>query len=304
MRISNPKVKETFAYKYFGKPYNFLTPLEKKEYYRLRKAAERKNNPEKRIRENEYAKEYFAKNKDKIRELQRNWVNRNRDKINKKNKEIRKLKGIRPQEESLPRKMFGKRITELDINEFREYVRVKGLLRRTKMTYEEYLEGNMQYILMSIKKKYLDLIFSGDKKLEIRKTMPVNNLPVKVLFYETLGNYNEISGKYEGSGKIIGECVVNKIEIFPYEHNCDPFNLMKQLDEKVYWIKCGELKDTCLTYEELAEYGKERTVYGWNVTNELCKYQTPIELSDLGLKRPPQSWQYLTKNSLKKHNII
>ena len=80
----------------------------------------------------------------------------------------------------------------------------------------------MKYILVSVKKKYVDLIFSGKKLLEMRLTAPNEDLPIKVFIYETFGRYNNITKQYEGSGKIVGEFILNNIKEFdvnPLEKN-------------------------------------------------------------------------------------
>ena len=150
----------------------------------------------------------------------------------------------------------------------------------------------MKYILVSVKKKYVDLIFSGKKLLEMRLTAPNEDLPIKVFIYETFGRYNNITKQYEGSGKVVGEFILNNIKEFD----------VNPLEKNKYLITQQDLDIICLTYEELCEYGGGRKLYGWKVNNELCKYRTPINLSEFNLKRPPQSWQYLSKNSIK--NII
>ena len=51
------------------------------------------------------------------------------------------------------------------------------------------------------------------------------------------------------------------------------------------------VNESCLTFKELFDYGKNvGALYGWHVasTQPLDK-----KLSDFGLKRPPQSWQYV-----------
>jgi len=51
------------------------------------------------------------------------------------------------------------------------------------------------------------------------------------------------------------------------------------------------VNESCLMFKELFDYGKNvGALYGWHVasTQPLDK-----KLSDFGLKRPPQSWQYV-----------
>lgn len=55
-------------------------------------------------------------------------------------------------------------------------------------------------VLLSIKKEWLDKIASGEKTIELRKTMPTAiKFPFAVLCYETMTN--------GGSGKVCGTCL-------------------------------------------------------------------------------------------------
>lgn len=196
-------------------------------------------------------------------------------------------------------------------------------------------------ILQSIKPQYCELIASGKKTIEVRKTRPKLQTPFKVYIYCTKdklltkshnnGNIYRSEIKYKSalekagnitlSGKVIGEYVCDEIEEcrFDYLHE-PPFQNIK-----CYLISDGDLKQTCLTYEELNNYGNRKPLYLWHIS-DLVIYDKPKELSEfyrccknddcdncqfygvpyegqddaiclthekLYLLRPPQSWCYI-----------
>ena len=49
---------------------------------------------------------------------------------------------------------------------------------------------------------------------------------------------------------------------------------------------------SCLTEDELVAYAQDSAIYGWRV-NMVVRFPKPRPLSDFGLTRAPQSWQYL-----------
>ena len=135
-------------------------------------------------------------------------------------------------------------------------------------------------VLVSIKPKWCDLIVSGQKIAEIRKTKPdLRNGPMKVYIYRT------------GRGKVIGEFMLRKyvflqawIDVDGYRHLGNSIGLRHCVDD-----------------EELFNYlyrePKPGKPYpgGWAwIISDLVVYDEPKAL-DLcfGIKRPPQSWCYV-----------
>lgn len=55
------------------------------------------------------------------------------------------------------------------------------------------------------------------------------------------------------------------------------------------------LCNTQLSYNEIEQYSRGRTVYGWHIS-DLKLYDNPKELSEFGLNRPLQSWCYLKED--------
>lgn len=100
----------------------------------------------------------------------------------------------------------------------------------------------MKSVLISIQPKWCELIASGKKTVEVRKTAP-KEVPFKVYIYQTkkpvevflngtgrhISEYDKTYWYNDGSGKVIGEFVCDKIAIYPYELN-------------TYWIRLAEKK--------------------------------------------------------------
>lgn len=161
----------------------------------------------------------------------------------------------------------------------------------------------MKSVLISIQPKWCELIASGKKTVEVRKTRPKLDTPFKVYIYCT-HNGTTLKERFKNiytdfSGKVIGEFVCVRIED----------------------MRDVEREPTCLTIDEWLKYtdGHKGTVWGWHISN-LVIYDKPKELSefkkinrecwyaDLGLakrdcpecqnkgcfvQRPPQSWCYV-----------
>ena len=124
----------------------------------------------------------------------------------------------------------------------------------------------MRAILMSIKHKWCELIFNGEKTVEVRKTAPKLKPPFKVYVYESIG-------QGEGAGAVVGEFV------------CD--SVVTMICAKIDVKKCRALQKcerysagTCLTAKELYEYSKGDWFYGWHITKPK-RYNKPKYLFEL-----------------------
>lgn len=195
--------------------------------------------------------------------------------------------------------------------------------------------------MISIQPQWVEKILNGEKTIEIRKTMPKCELPCKVYIYCTkskkdyvtkcddgeiiFANDGEIGswGECVLNGKVVAEFTLNKVST--YDWDTDFLNTKQNM----YYIKSGEADKTCLTYEQLCDYGKGKDLYGWHIDN-LKIYDKPKELDEfygakecpykdwgdidnigcweyccemfsrgecrfghLKLERPPQSWCYV-----------
>lgn len=172
----------------------------------------------------------------------------------------------------------------------------------------------MKAVLLSIRPKWCELIASGEKTVEVRKTRPKIPVPFKCYIYCTKPkmvtkyvfkpeDYPEymrpektvfckvpdasspFCSEVNGNGKVIGEFVCDEIKTYP----ADDFVGAEDLDGTIitepkdgvfaYWIP--EEKETCLPYEKILAYGNGKTLYGWHIS-DLKVYDKPRELSEFG----------------------
>ena len=167
----------------------------------------------------------------------------------------------------------------------------------------------MKAVLMSIQPKWCELIASGKKTVEVRKTQPKLEVPFKVYIYETKDKRYENIGvcgwKKDGTkyifknhcGKVIGEFVCDAI-----------FPLSCYYSDTNAWFVHSEQPFTCLTDKEMIDYlGNGVEGYGWHIT-DLVIHDEPRELGEFvysstiykkvfgdnrRVTRPPQSWCYV-----------
>ena len=117
----------------------------------------------------------------------------------------------------------------------------------------------MKSVLISIRPKWCELIASGKKTIEVRKSRPKLETPFKVYIYCTKDKHGwfDFGKKERLDGKVIGEFV------------CDGI------------ADCRDLTFTpsCLTLEQWRKYtGKHKgPVWGWHISN-LVIYERPKEL--------------------------
>lgn len=169
-------------------------------------------------------------------------------------------------------------------------------------------------VLMSIKPKYCEMIFRGEKTIEIRKRAPKLKPPFKVYMYCTLDpKYNLYIRTNKGdltiNGFVIGEFVCREISPICFEAS-DPAQL-----------KPLSVPGTGLTDVEIMEYlGNGVPGYGLHISRprfyikpkELNRFIRPCPNSlycescgtfsenrgrcfnaALQITRPPQSWCYV-----------
>lgn len=127
---------------------------------------------------------------------------------------------------------------------------------------------HMPTVLLSLHEKWWDLMLCGDKTLEIRKSAPKTSLPFRVVVYLTAP-----------ASQIVGEFVCPAVEV-GMDANGGSHGVYFQTGAH------------CVPLRDLHEYAGGKALYGWKIENVQPLPQL-ITLSDLGLSRPPQSWQYL-----------
>lgn len=120
----------------------------------------------------------------------------------------------------------------------------------------------MRSVLLSLKPNWWELIKSGEKTLEIRKSRPVEvDLPVRVFVYAT-----------KPVGKIVGEFLTSH------------FLRRSSLG--------GLVRRSMVPLEDLIAYADGGDVFAWTV-DDVVEYEKPLELESLGVNRAPQSWMYV-----------
>jgi hypothetical protein len=179
----------------------------------------------------------------------------------------------------------------------------------------------MKAVLISIQPKWCDKIVALEKTIEVRKTYPKIETPFKVYIYETKTplRWNKAHNGIIGvkGGLVIGEFVCNKVSVFGYDEHIGYPTPQYEGDPSFcdcgegYWITCGELEETCLSHDELMEYGNKKDLYGWHISN-LVIYDKPKNVNNFSviryvpveyaygrakqrykIERAPQSWCYV-----------
>ena len=127
----------------------------------------------------------------------------------------------------------------------------------------------MKSVLISIQPKWCELIASGKKTVEVRKTKPKLETPFKVYIYCTKDkNFNFCTDDGEqythiGNGKVIGEFV------------CDSIRCEKEVADGLVDIVLE--RTSCVSARELVEYANGNVLYPWHISN-LVIYDKPREL--------------------------
>ena len=163
----------------------------------------------------------------------------------------------------------------------------------------------MKSVLISIQPKWCELIASGKKTVEVRKTRPKIDVPFRCYIYCTKDKHGwfDFLNKTRRDGKVIGEFVCDDINNTDVVHG----------DEEVGWYvnNMHAVKGSGLDEHDILCYcPKETTIYGWHIS-DLVIYDKPRELSEFRyynpivkleggypipiheIERPPQSWCYV-----------
>lgn len=143
----------------------------------------------------------------------------------------------------------------------------------------------MKAVLISIQPKWCELIASGKKTIEVRKTRPSIETPFKCYIYMTatkercrlwgyITAYQNSNGDIlNGSKKVIGEFVCDGI------YNIEPHDDGHGVNQYTF---VGADYDDCktgLSFEELKEYLGEECGYAWHIS-DLKIYDNPKELGE------------------------
>ena len=137
----------------------------------------------------------------------------------------------------------------------------------------------MKSVLISIQSKWCELIASGKKTVEVRKTRPKLETPFKVYIYMTKSNLTGDKKAYKDrmAGKVIGEFVCDWVESTPlWRIKGNTGFCAKRTNREEHLPQMA-----CLSLEELEKYAGSvnRLIYGWHISN-LVIYDEPKELSE------------------------
>lgn len=143
----------------------------------------------------------------------------------------------------------------------------------------------MKSVMISIQPKWCELIARGQKTIEVRKTKPKLDTPLKVYIYCTKDKHGwfDFGKKERLDGKVIGEFVCDRI----YQYASD---LFRSAPVDGTDISTGEMVElSCLSAQALYKYEhstepKENCiclvgVYGWHIS-DLIIYDKPRELRE------------------------
>lgn len=190
----------------------------------------------------------------------------------------------------------------------------------------------MKSVLISIHPKWCELIANGKKTVEVRKTRPKIETPFKCYIYQTrkpvevtfsgtgrhISEYDRTYWYNERSGKVIGEFVCDTVEGFHYGVQ-EPVGANSIFDCYIgYPVDLYDKDDTCLTRQEIDDYGNKAFLYGWHISDlliydkprELIEFKglfkvdnncqqcpfydyTRMECNGRTITSPPQSWCYV-----------
>lgn len=126
-------------------------------------------------------------------------------------------------------------------------------------------------IIISIKPKWAQKIYSGEKTIEWRKTRPSMLIPrEKIYIYET-APISQVTGYFVMAGII----------------NFHGRNWTKPSEQMQKCIDAG-----CVPVQDLIAYqGTGDFLCAWGV-EKVVKFERPKSLEEFNTRRPPQSWCY------------
>ena len=137
-------------------------------------------------------------------------------------------------------------------------------------------------VMISINPKWCELIASGRKTIEVRRTRPKIEQPFKCYIYQT--KHREHNGHTYSDGKVIGEFICDCIL-----SHCEMANA--DIAEQ----------QGCIKREKLFEYSNGKELFGWHIS-DLVIYDKPKKLKDFFVycercDKRPVACEYLYEES-------
>ncbi len=143
----------------------------------------------------------------------------------------------------------------------------------------------MKSVLISIKPKFCEPIASGEKTIEGRRTCPKLETPFKCYiymtatkercrFWEYITAYQNSKGDIlDGSQKVIGEFVCDRIDEIPFEVIQDAYNgVFNDWND-------FDLSKACMHQDDLYQYANGKDLWAWHIS-DLKIYDKPKELNE------------------------
>ena len=163
----------------------------------------------------------------------------------------------------------------------------------------------MKSVLISIRPQWCELIASGKKTIEVRKSAPKLETPFKVYVYQTKHKgksiVSEALNTVYGGGKVIGSFVCDRVEEYEGEFwDDDTYERIQEPWEPSDFAEYGEYeydtigengefygkgielsKQSCLSWNELRKYVGQglKDFYGWHIIDPKL-YDKPRELGE------------------------
>ena len=145
----------------------------------------------------------------------------------------------------------------------------------------------MKSVLISIRPKWCELIASGKKTVEVRKTRPKMGTPFKCYIYCTgvksmnlqdyVAAHQATGGAVDDwSGKVIGEFVCDNIATYD-----DDTIFSFRYEDYARWNDF-DLNRACIHPEDFQNYADGKWLYGWHIS-DLKIYDKPKELSEFAI---------------------
>ena len=158
----------------------------------------------------------------------------------------------------------------------------------------------MKSVMISIQPQWCELIASGKKTIEVRKTKPKIDVPFKCYIYCTKDKHGwfDFLNKTRRDGKVIGEFVCDIIQSYECEFVDDDcyeeianVHIDEDGDEIGFFVwsndsgvpyeKIELYKESCIQYNKLKKYMGVGfgNFYAWHIS-DLVIYEQPKELSE------------------------
>ena len=139
----------------------------------------------------------------------------------------------------------------------------------------------MNDILISIKPNWCDLIFSGEKIDEIRKSKPKDtSIPYTAYIWRTW------------IGGIVGKFTVRRYTFLQAWYDSDGKEHLENTAGLRHCVDDKELFNYLYHAQSLT--GAYHSGWAWRI-EDVVKFDKPLGLDYFGLKHPPQSWRYVSR---------